>query len=167
MRQHDAFVVRPLDDLRACAAAPVLAGFEQCSATLRKLNPGVLLAARRAPFLGLCLASWANYSTAWDDNCCARSYVIHSDHPGLAQVRADLGPLPRYRTKEEYHEHLSRTRVLHTTALSHRWRRQELRAAGVLRAVRDIIIRHVNASRPTPEAMVCAASASEAIDRAF
>ena len=90
MRQHDAFVVRPLDDLRACAAAPVLAGFEQCSATLRKLNPGVLLAARRAPFLGLCLASWANYSTAWDDNCCARSYVIHSDHPGLAQARGVL-----------------------------------------------------------------------------
>ena len=146
MRQHDAFVVRPLDDLRACAAAPVLAGFEQCSATLRKLNPGVLLAARRAPFLGLCLASWANYSTAWDDNCCARSYVIHSDHPGLAQARADLGPLPRYRSRALYDAHLGAAPLAHLSAFRHPWRLKDIMNMRHLEAVWARVGAALNAS---------------------
>ena len=168
---HDAYVVRPFDELRRCAAAPVLAGFEQASPTPseRKLNPGVLLAARNASFLRLALASWRDYSTAWDEICCSRSYQLHVAHPGLAQPRADLGPLPRFKTRDEYRQHLARTRVVHATALSHRWRRQELRAAGVLRAVRDVVLRAANASaaRDTPEQRACALRASEAIDHAF
>ena len=199
---HDAFVVRTLDDLRQCAAAPVMAGFEQVSAraTDRKLNPGVLLAAPNATMLRLLLASWGrNYSTAWDWNCCSRSYAIHLarpglaqvradlghhsgvppppslmavyPRPGLAQVRADLGPLPRFRTKQEYHQHLRRTRVVHATALSHRWRRQELRASGLLRAVRDIVLTAANASLTAAESdsvlQACAARVGAYVDHAF
>lgn len=168
---HDAFVVKPLDDLRQCAAAPVIAGFEQVSAieTERKLNPGVLLAAPNATMLRLMLASWGhNYSTAWDWNCCSRSYAVHQANPGLAQVRADLGPLPRFRTKQEYQAHLRRARVVHATALSHRWRRQELRASGVLRAVRDIVLAAANTSvGESAELKACAARVSAYMDHTF
>lgn len=83
---HDAYVLRSLDELRRCCppttplgdnansqtcrAAPVVAGFEQFDHTMRKLNPGVLLAERDSPFLKMLRSSWRNYSTAWDYNCC-------------------------------------------------------------------------------------------------
>lgn len=132
----------------------------------------MLLAAPNATMLRLLLASWGrNYSTAWDWNCCSRSYAIHLARPGLAQVRADLGPLPRFRTKQEYHQHLRRTRVVHATALSHRWRRQELRASGLLRAVRDIVLTAANASLTAAESdselQACAARVGAYVDHAF
>lgn len=82
---HDAYVLRPLDELRrccpppdstyaahnrSCAAAPVVAGFEQATSSLRKMNPGVLLAERGSPFLQMIRQAWKNYSTLWDYNCC-------------------------------------------------------------------------------------------------
>ena len=80
---HDAYVFRSLDELRRCCPpaesrvgntgcrpSPVVAGFEQAPPTLRKLNPGVLLAERRSRFLRMCRAAWQNYSTLWDYNCC-------------------------------------------------------------------------------------------------
>ena len=169
---HDAFVIRSLDDLLRCPEAPVMAGFEQvsASATDRKLNPGVMLAAPNATMLRLLLASWGrNYSTEWDWNCCSRSYAVHAAHPGLAQVRADLGPLPRFRTKQDYHDHLKRTRVVHATAISHRWRRQELRASGLLRAVRDIVLTAANTSMGEAEweLKACAARVGAYVDHTF
>ena len=132
---HDAYVLRSLDPLRhccppqeasgnagrgahthmggVCQLAPVVAGFEQATPSLRKLNPGVLLAEQHSPFLSLCRASWRNYSTLWDYNCCEAAYQLHMAHPELrSHLRADIGPLPRYPTAAQYASHLRRARVV-------------------------------------------------------
>jgi len=152
---HDAFVVRSLDALRLCPEAPVLAGFEQASPTTRKLNPGVLFAVQNSTFLRMCVASWANYSTAWDHNCCEVSYQIYASHPTLVQPRADIGPLPRFRTRRQYNDYISRARVVHTTALSNPWRRKELKDFGVIRRVLQIVLDAVNTSALTALQKTC------------
>jgi len=154
---HDAFVIRPLDQLRsccppggrggACSAAPVVAGFEQATATLRKMNPGVLLAERGSPFLRHCRAGWRNYSTAWDYNCCEAAYAVHRDHPEYrSHLRADIGPLPRFATAAEYDEHIARARVVHVTALSKPWRQRDLSRFGVMRKVAARVLELANRS---------------------
>jgi hypothetical protein len=98
---------------KGCHAATVVAGFEQATESLRKLNPGVLLAEKGSRFLTLARASWRNYSTAWDFNCCEAAYRLHAAHPELgSHLRADIGPLPRYATEMEYAEHIERARVV-------------------------------------------------------
>ncbi|KAL1527100.1 hypothetical protein AB1Y20_015783 [Prymnesium parvum] len=159
---HDAYVFRSLERLRrccppderpptgarvSCAAAPVVAGFEQATPVLRKLNPGVLLAERNSPFLQMIRASWQNYSVLWDYNCCEAAYKLHEQHPEFrAHLRADIGPLPRYASQRQYDEHLAQATVVHVTALSKAWRQRDLRKFGVMRAIAAHVISLANRS---------------------
>mmetsp|Transcript_36929 Transcript_36929/g.61205 ORF Transcript_36929/g.61205 Transcript_36929/m.61205 type:complete len:276 (-) Transcript_36929:122-949(-) len=164
---HDVYALHPLDELRRCPAAPVVAGLEE--GLPRKLNPGVLLAMRQAHFLHIARASWQNYSTTWDYNCCEATYVLAEQHPTLVQLRSDLGPLPRYKTQAEYNRFLKRALVVHTTALSHAWRREELKQFGVMRYVLNLVIRAANqsAKRHTQLQTKCILRAREEIEKSY
>ena len=151
---HDAYALTALDDLRSCCAATaacdrpaaVIAGFEQ-EDTIRKLNPGALMAEPNAAFLRLWRASWANYSSSdWDYNCCQVSYRLHAALGARlhAHLRADLGPLPRYGTEAEYDTHLQRARVVHVTALSQPWRRRDSITFGIMAKVSRLVLRRVS-----------------------
>lgn len=178
---HDAYVVRSLDGLRrccppasfggtACRAAPVVAGFEQATASLRKLNPGVLLAERRSPFLQMCRASWRNYSTMWDYNCCEAAYRLHEAHPEMGvHLRSDIGPLPRYTSQAEYDAHLARATVVHVTALSKAWRQRDLHKYGVMRAVAQRVIADANRSleQMTPGQRECLAQVARQMEASW
>lgn len=168
---HDSYALRPLDSVRTCCAsappptdlpgtadaapagscarpAAVIAGFEQ-EVDQRKLNPGTLMAEPNAEFLRLWRASWFNYSARdWDYNCCQVSYRLHEALGARlrSHLRADLGPLPRYRTEAEYEAHLARATVVHVTALSQGWRRKDSKTFGIMHKVSELVLRRVNAS---------------------
>ena len=140
---HDAYVLRSLGPLRRCATGKtqtVIAGFEQAGEerSQRKLNNGVLIAARNATFLHHYWASWSDYRPeVWDYNGCIRAFELYEKFPGMAALRADIGPLPRYRTQVEYDEHLRKAYVVHMTGMSRKYRAREMGAFGVRRAAHE------------------------------
>ena len=108
---------------------------------------------------------WTNYTPAWDFNCCIHSYALHEQHWRTLRthLRADLGPLPRYRTEAEYDEHLARARVVHVTALSQPWRKRDSRRFGIMRKVANLVLGRANASHATmtPPQAACVERAAE------
>ena len=152
---HDSYALTPLDDVRRCSVngqpAAAVAGFEQ-EETIRKLNPGTLMAEPHAAFLRLWRASWFNYSAGhWDYNCCQVSYRLHESLGAelRSHLRADLGPMPRYASEGEYDDHLARARVVHVTALSQPWRQRDSRRFGIMEKVSRLVLKRANASVAT------------------
>ena len=90
-----------------------------------------------------------NYSARdWDYNCCQVSYRLHTalGRELHSHLRADLGPLPRYATEEQYDAHLRVARVVHVTALSQPWRQRDSRQFGIMEKVSRLVLRRANAS---------------------
>jgi len=83
---HDSFVLRPLDGLRACSAG-VIGGLEHFSREEVKFNNGVLLAAANASFLRVWRESYRDYRpNEWDWNSCRVPAALWRASPGLADL---------------------------------------------------------------------------------
>jgi hypothetical protein len=145
---HDAFVLRPLDNLRRVCGEGVIGGLERFSSAVHKLNNGVLLAARNASFLRLWLESYADYRPdQWDYNSCVRPFELWRLHPSLAQPLEQLAPLTRFSTQQRYDEYLARASVVHVTGLMNApWRQADVRRFGIMRAIASRVMAAVSES---------------------
>jgi hypothetical protein len=145
---HDTFVLTSLSTLRHCPDAPVVAGLERFSRTVSKLNNGVLLAERAAPFLALWRRSYRDYRPReWDYNSCVRPFNLSRRHPGMVQLLRELGPLPRMRDRAATLAHARRSPLVHITGLFNApWRQADMRRLGLLEHVRHTVLLAANAS---------------------
>ena len=90
---------------------------------------------------------WRAFPNTKVARSCVAAYALHEARPDLgAHLRADVGPLPRYRTAAQYADHLRRATIVHVTALSQPWRNRDMHRFGVLRYLANEIINAVNRS---------------------
>uniref|UniRef100_A0A7R9UHK5 Uncharacterized protein n=1 Tax=Diacronema lutheri TaxID=2081491 RepID=A0A7R9UHK5_DIALT len=154
---HDSFVLRPLDGLRACSAG-VIGGLEHFSREEVKFNNGVLLAAANASFLRVWRESYRDYRpNEWDWNSCRVPAALWRASPGLALALPTIAPLPRFAERAAYDAHLAWAHVVHATGLLNApWRQADMRAYGVMRAIAARILAAVHGGRASGDARRCA-----------
>ena len=148
---HDAFVLRSLDELRRCTVPEMRAGYEFFQRDKHKMNNGVLLARKGARFLSLWRDSYRQYRRdVWDHNSCIASYELAARHPELVHLDPDLAPLTRYGKREAYLRHLGRARVVHITGLFNApWRQEDMRQHQIMRNISERVLAAAAAARRT------------------
>ena len=135
----DAFVLKSLDAIRCASQAQAVAGLEHFSATITKVNNGVLLAAPNSTFLRLWKESYRDWrpSEPYDYRCCVASWDLYLRHRDLVEVTTDLGPFPYHGEHVcGYAGDLDQSAVAHITGLSNApWRQRTVRECGLLQSI--------------------------------
>lgn len=154
---HDAFVLAPLRTLQICRHASVIAGIERLSPSTTKLNNGVLVAEKGAPFLKLWWQSYADYrSEEWDWNSCVQPYNLSRHNPTMVQLLPEIGPLRRFGSRLAYSEHMRQAPLVHLTGLHNaRWRQDDVQRFGLLEIVYARVLRAANRTALNAQQMGC------------
>lgn len=137
----DVFAMRPLDAWRRCAPAPTVIGAHHAAAAVGppqqlKLNPGVVLAAPHASFVRRWRESYREYTPERDFGACnATAALAAAAPPGEVHAAPELGPLPRYKTRDAYERHLDAATLVHMSAFRHPWRLHDVMVHRLLETV--------------------------------
>lgn len=142
---HDAYVMRPLDELRRASrltssVPAVIAGSERDKG---RLNNGVLIAPARAPLICIWMDKYRTqyHPHQWDFNSCKVPYKIVQKYPELISDEQGLAPFPENMTDTRAVDHeLGHRYVVHLTGLQSWSQRQaQVRSTCLMRRIMDRI----------------------------
>lgn len=139
----DVFALREMAPWRRCAASAILG-----TDFRGQLGAGVLLASPRSAFLQRWRASFREYDPAtWEHGACNSTTALAAGAPPSdVHAAAELGPLPRYKTRRAYDAHIDAAPLVHLSAFRHPWRLHDVMNMRHLEAVWARVAAAINAS---------------------
>ena len=145
----DVFVLRSLASWRRCAADAVVGWGEQLSRRGGQVSSGVLIGRPRAHYF----QQWRrrllrSYLPGVTDfgRLCNLSTALAAARPRHVHTAPELGPLPRYSTRELYDEHLAAAPIVHLSAFRHAWRLHDVMVHRHLETVAAVVLGAANRS---------------------
>mmetsp|Transcript_32004 Transcript_32004/g.105950 ORF Transcript_32004/g.105950 Transcript_32004/m.105950 type:complete len:243 (+) Transcript_32004:708-1436(+) len=142
-------VLRSLDAYRRCAADAVVGWGPQLSPRGGQVSSGVLIGRPDAHFY----ASWRRrllrgYDAGRTDfgRSCNVSTELALSRPRLVHAAPELGPLPRFASRELYDGYLEQAPLAHLSAFRHGWRLRDLMVHRSLEKIAALVLAAANRS---------------------